>query len=188
MCKPDQQHFGCCHGLGCRTDFAMSLKQHLPASAKPRNAKFSKGCHGFALNFQQGVRGSASRFQTGTVYQIHQISDDHFRFRAPVMGCCQSGKAACRVTTHRAVQNCNGICPSGASQHFGNTVHRHAISAHRRGLIQQRQSISNRSFGGAGNGGKGLTFCGDGFLLADRLQMGGQHFAWYAAQIKALTP
>ena len=187
MRKPDQQHFRSSHRLRGGGDLAMPFQQHLPGPAKPRNAQICQPGNRFALGFQQAVRTATCGQQTGAVNKVHQIGDGHFRFCPVGVGLRQCRQCRGGICGHCGIQHGNGIGAPGPSQHGGNIIGINPVCCHRCCLIQQRQRVTHRSFGGARDDQQRFRAGINLFPRANAGQMRGQHIAVDTAQVKALT-
>ena len=166
----------------------MALQQHLPGAAKPGDAKLGKVGHRSPFNFEKRVETAAGGLQAGAVYQVQKIGDDHFRLRPVGHGRRQRGKSSCRIACHRGTQDGDGVLPPGTAKHVGNPLGAQRVRRHRRRLVEKRQRITDRAFGGPRDGGDGLGVGADGFTLADSGQMGGKLVRRHPPQIESLAP
>ena len=187
MRQPDHQHFDRRRRLRRGAHLAVALQQHLPRPSKPRDSHLRQIVDGCLFGLQQRIKRSASGLLAGAMNKVHQVGDDHLGLGAARHRCRQGGQRAGGVSLHGRIEDCDRVIPPGPAQHVGDAGKRHTVRRHRRRLVQKRQRVADRAFGGAGDGGDGLAVCRDGFLFAYGDEMRRQPFGSHASQIKALA-
>ena len=106
-------------------------------------------------------------------------------------GVIQAGEVDQRVgdlAAHQIFENIQHPAAVGQAQHLAHRVGRdHVAFTMRDGLVQQRQGIARRAFGGTRDQRQGAVLDGDIFLLRQGGEIGGQLGAVDAAQVETLA-
>ena len=187
MGQPNQKHFSCRPTLRGAGHLTMPGQQNLPAPPQPGNTVIRQTGDWLAHRFRQIGSRRARRLHRSQMHQIQQICNNPLRLRTATQRLIEPGQRSLDIAAQRSGQNraeCAGI---RLAQHGRNQRFIDSILTHRGGLIEQREGITHRPFGSAGQEPDSCRRDGDGFARGNLAEMVCQQLGWHPPQIKALA-
>ena len=119
--------------------------------------------------------------------QFQQVAQNHFGIGAQVVLLPQLRQGGGHIALHQILEQIIDPHPVGQTQHFTYLFRRDLAAAMGDGLVQQRETVTHRAFGGAGDQVQRLGLRRGTFGLDNAGEMADQQLGADPAQIKALT-
>ena len=186
-----QHHFGGRERPVGALHFGQALEQHLPGAREDAHRQRRReGAAARALGLgQRAVVGGGghdlhARDEMG---ELGKVGDDHGRIGADVVLIAQSVSAACGVAAHQRLEQVDDARAVGKAEHLAHILGAHRARRMRDRLIEQRQRVAHRAFGGAGDQRERFRLDRDRLPWRRCLEMRDQHVRLDAAQIEALA-
>ena len=186
-----QHHVGAGQRARRIFQFHQTLDENLPGPRQHRHRQGS-GKYRAALAFGLGHGGIARRtrhqFQPrDEMHEFGQFCEDLRGIGTIVVLVFQNVQRGGNLAQHQRLEHVDDAGAVGEAQHGAQHVGAHAILAMRDGLIEQRQAIAHRAFGGPRDHRQRLVLDGDALLGANSGKVGDQHIGLDPAQVETLA-
>ncbi len=186
-----QHHLGGSDRAARRFDFGDALEQHLPVARQhPYREILCEFGPALALGLGQGRVGCGIRHQLEPRHQMRETGEfaqDRGGIGAGAVLIGQERKALHDIAAHHRLEQIDHPGAIGQPEHVAHRVGRDRAGAVGNRLIEQRERITDRALGGAGDRGQRLGIGGDPFEAADPREMRHQPVGAHPAQIEALA-
>ncbi len=168
MGQPDHHHFRRRRLIRGKRQLTMALERDLPGPGQPGNTM--RGGHGLeALGLTLGgiAQPATRRNPRRKMKQVKHIAQHHLGFSPPAGGGGHNLKRRRGFACKGMAGNGEGFLTASLTEDGSHRRIGDRIRGEGSRLIEHRQRITNRAFGGTGNPGQGLFIGGDRFLAAD---------------------
>ncbi len=100
--------------------------------------------------------------------EIREIRQHHDRIGAGFVLGVEFGKRRRHVALHDMLEQVDDACAVGKAQHAAHGIGMHAAAAMGDRLVEQRQAVTRRTFGGTGDHRKRFLLCRNAFFFQNR--------------------